>query len=99
MRSITDSEGIEFSIGSMIVKGEYLRHDERTRNKSRCVFQDYKPGQFVYHFTNLVIGRNFQLQIIPRNNSSKVRYFLLYSKNNNLMETVSIRSDPDALFE
>jgi hypothetical protein len=30
MRSITDSKGIEFLIGSMVIKGEYLTQDERT---------------------------------------------------------------------
>jgi hypothetical protein len=33
MRSVTDSEGIEFPIGSMVIKGEYLTQDERTQRK------------------------------------------------------------------
>jgi hypothetical protein len=58
MRSVTDFEGIEFLIGSMVIKGEYLTRDERTRKKGGYVFQYYKPRQFVYHFTNLVVGTN-----------------------------------------
>jgi hypothetical protein len=30
------------------------------------VFMDYKLGALVYHFTNLVIGTNIQLQTISR---------------------------------
>jgi hypothetical protein len=70
MQSVTDSEGIEFSIGSMVIKGEHLKHDEIKRNKGGYVLQDYKLGQVVYHFTKLVIGANLQLQIVPSKNSS-----------------------------
>jgi hypothetical protein len=99
MRSVTDSQGIEFLIGSMVIKGEYLTHDERTWKKGGYVFQYYKLGQVVYHFTNLVIGTNLQLQTIPSKNSSKVWYFLPYSEHKKLMETISIRSDIDGLLE
>jgi hypothetical protein len=99
MRSVTDSEGIEFLIGSMVIKGEYLTQDERTWKKGGYVFQDYKPGQVVYHFMNLVVGTNLQLQTMPSKNSSKVCYFLPYSEHEKLMETINIRSDPDGLLE
>jgi hypothetical protein len=54
----------------MVSKREYLTLDERTRNKCGYVFQDYKPSQVLYHFTNVVIGTNLQLQTMPRKNSS-----------------------------
>ena len=38
--SPTDFEGIHFSIGSMVIKGEYLRLDERTQKKKGYVFED-----------------------------------------------------------
>jgi hypothetical protein len=72
MRSVTDSEGIEFMIGSMVIKGEYLTQDERTWKKGGYVFQYYRPGEVVYHFMNLVVGTNLQLQTMPSKNSSKV---------------------------
>ena len=49
-------------IGSMIIKGEYIKRDERKWKKGGYVFQYYKLGEFVYHFTNLVVGTNLQLQ-------------------------------------
>ena len=70
--SLTDSEGIHFLIGSMVIKGEYMTLDERTRKKKGYKFQDYRPCHFVYHYTNLIIGTNIQLQTMPNKNSSKV---------------------------
>jgi hypothetical protein len=67
--SIIDSEGIEFFIGSVVIRGEYLTWDGRTRKKGGYVFQYYIPGEVVYHFTNLVVGTNLQLQAMPSNNS------------------------------
>ena len=99
MRLVTDFEGIEFPIGSMVIKGEYLTQDKRIQKKGGYVFQDYKLGQFVYHFTNLVIGTNLQLQTMPSRNSSKIRYFLLYFEHEKLIETINIRSDHDGLLE
>jgi len=99
MRSVTESEGIEFLIGLMVIKQEYMTWDEITRKKGGYVFQDYKPGQVVYHFTNLVIGTNLQLQIIPGKNSSKVQYLLPFSKSEKLKKTISIRIDLDGLLE
>ena len=61
MWSVTDFEGIEFLFGLMVIKGEYLTHDERTWKKGGYVFQYYKLGQVVYHFKKLVIGTNLQL--------------------------------------
>ena len=83
----------------MVIKGEYLTLDERTRKKKGYVFEYYRPCHFVYHYTNLIIGTNIQLQTMPSKNSSKVRYFLPYSEHEKLMETISIRSDPDGLLE
>jgi hypothetical protein len=99
IRSVIVSEGIEFMIGLMVIKGEYLTWDERTQKKGGYVFQDYKPGEVVYNFTNLVVGTNFQLKTMTSKNSSKVRYFLSYSTNEKLMETINIISDPDGLLE
>jgi hypothetical protein len=44
MQLVIDSEGIEFSIGLMVIKGEYMTQDEIIRNKGGYVFQYYKPG-------------------------------------------------------
>ena len=83
----------------MVIKGEYLTLDERTWKKKGYVFEDYKPCHFVYHYTNLIIGTNIQLQTMPSKNSSKVWYFLPYSKHEKLMETISIKSDLNGLLE
>ena len=97
--SLTDSESIHFPVGSIFIKGEYLTLDERTRKKKGYVFEDYRPCHFVYHYTNLIIGTNIQLQTMPSKNSSKVRYFLPYFEHEKLMKTISIRSDPNSLLE
>ena len=97
--SLMDSEGIDFFIGMMAIKGEYLTLDERTRKKKGSLFEDYRPCHFVCYCTNLIIGPNIQLHTMPRKNSWKVWYFLPYSEHKKLMETISIRSDPDDLLE
>ena len=99
MQSVKNSKGVEFLNGSKLIKREYITRDERTRKKCGYLFQYYKPGQVIYHFTYLVIGTNLQLQTIPRKKSSKVRYFFPYSENEKLMDTINIRSDPDGLLE
>jgi hypothetical protein len=49
-----------------------MTHDERTRKKDGYLFQDYIPGEVVYHFTNLGVVTNLQLQTMQSKNSSKV---------------------------
>jgi hypothetical protein len=99
MLSVTYSEGIEFLIGSMVIKVEYLTKDERKKNKGGYLFQYYRPSEFVYHFSNLVVVTNLQLQTIPSNNSSKVHYLFPYSENEKLMETINIISGIDGILE
>jgi len=97
--SLIDDEGNEFPIGSMVVEGEYLTLDGKSRRTSGHVFVDYRPGSMVYHFTNLIVGTNIHLQKISNKNSSKVRYFLPHSEHERLMETISNREDPDGYIE
>jgi hypothetical protein len=56
--SLSHNEGKQFLVGSMVVKGEYLAHDNNTRKKGGYVFRDYKLGAIVCHFMNLIIGAN-----------------------------------------
>ena len=60
-RSLIDDECNEFPIGSMVVEGEYLTLDGKSRRTSGHVFMDYRPGSVVYHFTNLIVGMNIHL--------------------------------------
>ena len=95
--SMTDDENNHFHIGSMVVKGEYLTHDNNSRNKGGYVYMDYKPGAIVYHFTNLIISTNLQVQTMASRNSSKVSYFLPDTEHERLMETIIIRDDLEGL--
>ena len=95
--SMTDDENNHFPSGSMVVKGEYLTHDNNERKKGGYVFKDYKPGVSVYHFTNLIIGTNLQERTMPSRNSSKVCYFLPNTEHERLMETIIIREDQEVL--
>ena len=56
--SMTDDENNHFPIVSMVVKGEYLTHDNNARKKGGYVYRDYKLGASVYHFTNSIISMN-----------------------------------------
>ena len=40
--SLSDSEGNDFPIGSMVIKDEYLTHVSHTQNKKGYVFEYYK---------------------------------------------------------
>ena len=63
--------------------------------KKGYVFEYYRPSQIVYHYTNLVIGTNLQLQTIPINNSSKSWYLFPSFEHERLKDTIVIRGDPD----
>jgi hypothetical protein len=65
-------ECIEYLIGLMVDKGEYLTLKKKSRNNGGYVFMDYRPSALLYHFTNLVIGTNIQLQTITRKRTLKV---------------------------
>ena len=67
------------------------------KEKKGYEFEYYRPGQIVYHYTNLVIGTNLQLQTMPNKNSSKSRYLFPYSEHERLKDTIAIRGDPDGL--
>ena len=56
--SMTDDEKSHFPIRSMVVKGEYLTHENNSRKKGGYVYRDYKPSASVYQFINLIIGTN-----------------------------------------
>ena len=94
-----DDEGNEFPIGSMVVEGEYLTLDGKSRITSGHVFMDYRPSSVVYHFTNLIVSTNIHLQKMSNKNSSKVHYFLPHSEHERLMETISNKEDPDGYIE
>ena len=95
--SMTNDERNHFPIGSMVVKGEYLTHENNARKKGGYVYRDYNLGASVYLFTNLIIGTNLQVRTIPSRNSSKVPYFLLDIEHERLMETIIIRYYPEGL--
>ena len=61
---VIDDENIEFPFGSMVIKGEYLTLAPQEKRKGGYVYQDYRPGAIVYHFTNLVVGINIKLHTL-----------------------------------
>ena len=64
LEPITDDENIEFPTGSMAIKGEYLTLAARQKRKNGYVYQDYRPGAIVYHFTNLVVAINIKVHTL-----------------------------------
>ena len=69
--SLMESKGNYLPIGLMVIKGEYLTQISHAPKKKGYVFEYYRLGQIVYHYTNLVIGTNIHTQTIPRKKSSK----------------------------
>ena len=67
--SMTDDENNHFPIGSMVVKGEYLTHDNNARKKGGYVYRDYKIGASVYHFTNVEIEPSDRLILLTTINN------------------------------
>jgi len=61
LEHVTNDENNEFPTSSMVVKGEYLTLASHQKKKDGYVYQDYRPGAIVYHFTNLVVGINNKL--------------------------------------
>ena len=51
----------------MVIKGEYLTLVAQHKRKGGYVYQDYRPGAIVYHFTNLVVGKNIKLRTLSNN--------------------------------
>ena len=77
----------------MVAKGEYMILDENPRKTSGYVFMDYRLGGSVFHFSNLVIGTNIQLQKKYKRSLHKVSYFLPHAKHERLIETIRIKED------
>ena len=94
---VTDDENIEFPTGSMVIKGEYLTLAAQQKRKGGYVYQDYRPGAIVYHFTNLVFGTNIKLRTLAHKNRSHVRYLRPHIEHEILMDTIGTRDDPDGL--
>ena len=76
-----------------------ITRDGIKQKKGGYAFQYYRPGDVVYHFMNLVVGTNLQLQTIPSKKSSKAHYLFPYSEHEKLMEIVSIIIYLDGLLE
>ena len=99
LQPVTDDENIEFPTGSMVIKGEYLTLAAQQKRKGGYVYQDYRPGSIVYHFTNLVVGANIKLRTLSNKKRSHVRYLLPQTEHERLMDTIGSRDDPDGLLE
>ena len=97
LEPISDDENIEFPTGSMVIKGEYLTLAAQQKWKGGYVYQDYRPGSIVYHFTNLVVGINIKLCTLGHKNRSHVRYLLPHIEHERLMDAIGTRDDPDGL--
>ena len=50
----------------MVIKGEYLTLATQQKKKDGYVYQDYKPGDVVYHFTNLIVDTNIKLRTLSK---------------------------------
>ena len=61
-------EIIEFPTGSMVIKGEYMTLATQQKRKGGYVYQYYRPGAIVYHFTNLVVGIKIMLHTLWNKN-------------------------------
>ena len=64
LKLVIDDENNEFSMGSMVIKSEYLKLATQQKKKDGYAYQDYKPRVVVYHFTNLIVGTNIKLRTL-----------------------------------
>ena len=83
--------------GLWLLKVNTLHMTTNARKKVGYVYRDYKRGAGVYHFINLIIGTNLQVQTMPSKISSKVCYFLLDIEHERQMDTIIIRDDLEGL--
>ena len=72
LEPVIDDEYNEFLIGSMVIKGEYLTLDTQQKKKDGYVYQDYKLGVVVYHFTNLIVSAHIKLHTLSKKNRTQV---------------------------
>ena len=72
LEPVIDDENIEFPTGSMVIKGEHLTLAAKQKRKGGYIYQDYRPGASVYHFTNLVVGIKIKLCTLGHKNRSHV---------------------------
>ena len=97
LEPITDVENVEFPIGLMVIKGEYLTLATQLKMKGGYIYHDYRLGAIVYHFTNLVVGININLHTLLNKNRSHVRYLLPHIDHKRLMDTIGTKDDPNGL--
>ena len=81
----------------MVIKGDYLTLTTQHKRKSGYVYQDYRLGAIVYHFTNLVVGINIKLHTLSHKNRSHVRYLLPHIKHERFLDIIGSRDDLDGL--
>ena len=55
----------------MVIKGEYLTLAAQQKRKGGYVYQDYRPRDIVYHFTNLVVGINIKMRTLSNKKMTK----------------------------
>ena len=67
--------------------------------KHGYVYQDYRPGDIVYYFTNLVVGINIKLCTLSNKNMSQLGYLLPHIEHERLMDTIDNKDDPNCLLE
>ena len=69
------------------------------KRKGGYVYEDYRLGAIVYHFTNLVVGIKIKLYKLSNKNRAHVGYFLPHLEHERLMDTIGSRDDLDGLLE
>lgn len=79
---------MNFSMGSMVIKGRYMTLATQQKKKDGYVYQDYKKGVGVYHFINLIVGTHIKLCTLSKKNRTQVQYFLSYFDHEKFMDIV-----------
>ena len=97
LEPVIDDENIEFPTGSMVIKGEYFTLEAQHKRKGGYVYQDYRLGAIVYHFTSLVVVINIKLRAFS--NKKKVICTILYTpyRARRLMDIIDNTYDPNHL--
>ena len=66
LEPVIDDEDNEFLMGSTVIKGEYLTLATQQKKEDSYVYQDYKLGSIIYHFTNLIVSTNIKLHTLKQ---------------------------------
>ena len=95
--SMTDGDGQEYPIGSVVIEGTY--YQQIKIDKNGIIFVDYRPGQKVLHYSHLVLATKINLETLPKRGRAKQKWRLPIEDHEKILEIIKDRENPNFMYQ